>query len=101
MVKDRSLITPPIHAGVLNGITRSAVLGVASKAGLKAQEISITRFDLFTSDEVFLTGTAAEIIPVVWMDGRSIADGRVGKFTCKLTAEFKKLTKKDGVRYAL
>jgi branched-chain amino acid aminotransferase len=101
MVKGKTLLTPPVHAGVLNGITRSAVLTLASAVGLKPQETALTRFDLFTSDELFLTGTAAEIIPVVSMDGRLIADGKVGAFTLKLIREFKKLTKKEGVSYAL
>lgn len=101
MIKNHTLMTPPVHAGVLNGITRSAVLRLADTVGLETQEISLTRFDLFTADEVFLTGTAAEIIPVVMLDGRSIADGKVGKLTLKLTEEFKKITKKEGIRYAL
>ncbi|MFA5038371.1 MAG: branched-chain-amino-acid transaminase [Candidatus Omnitrophota bacterium] len=101
MVKGRLLITPPVSAGVLNGITRQAVLDVASKAGLQAQERMISRFDLFTSDEVFLTGTAAEVVPVVMMDGRLIASGTVGRYTQALIREFKKLTRKDGVRYAV
>ena len=101
MIKEKQLLTPSVHLGILNGITRLAVLGLAPKIGLKAQEGFITRFDLFTSNEVFLTGTAAEIISVVKMDGRLIGDGKVGPFTLKLTGEFKKLTKKEGVRYAL
>ncbi len=101
MIKGTRLMTPSVHMGILNGITRLAVLELAPKVGLKPQEGFITRFDLFTSDEVFLTGTAAEIIPVVKMDGRSIGDGKVGKITMILTEEFKKLTKKEGVRYAL
>jgi len=101
MIRDGSLLTPAVHFGILNGITRRAVLSIAGKAGLRPQEASITRFDLFTADEVFLTGTAAEIIPVVLMDGREIGEGSVGDYTLKLTDEFKKLTKKEGVRYAL
>ena len=101
MIKEKQLLTPSVHLGILNGITRLAVLGLAPKIGLKAQEGFITRFDLFTSNEVFLTGTAAEIISVVKMDGRLIGDGKVGPFTLKLTGEFTKLTKKEGVRYAL
>jgi branched-chain amino acid aminotransferase len=101
MIKDKKLLTPPVYVGVLNGITRSAVLGLSSKAGLKAKEAMMTRFDLYTADEVFLTGTAAEIVPVVKIDNRIIGDGKVGRATMKLTQEFKKLTKKEGVRYAL
>lgn len=101
MIKDGALLTPAVHLGILNGITRRAVLSIAGSAGLRPQEASITRFDLFTADEVFLTGTAAEIIPVVLMDGREIGDGSVGDYTLKLIEEFKKLTKKEGVRYVL
>ena len=90
-----------MHAGVLNGVTRSVVLTLAPKVGLKAQESTLTRFDLFTADELFLTGTAAEIIPVVEMDGRMIGDGGVGSDTLKLISEFKKVTKREGVPYAL
>ena len=101
MIKNKTLLTPPVHAGVLNGITRSVVLTLAPKVGLKAQESTLTRFDLFTADELFLTGTAAEIIPVVEMDGRMIGDGGVGSDTLKLISEFKKVTKREGVPYAL
>ncbi len=101
IVKDGELATPPVSAGILNGITRAAVLGLASKAGLRASEKMLTRFDLFTADEMFLTGTAAEIVPVVMMDHRVIGTGSVGGKTLKLTQEFRKLTKKDGVRYAV
>lgn len=101
MIKDRCLLTPPVHIGILNGITRCSVLGLASKLGLKAQEMTLTRYDFFTADEMFLTGTAAEIIPVTKMDGRLIGSGKVGTTTLKLIEEFKKITKKEGVRYAL
>ncbi len=101
MVKNKVLKTPPVSVGILNGITRLSVLGLAPKAGLKVQECMMTRFDLFTADELFLTGTAAEIIPVVKMDSRLIAGGSVGPITLKLTEAFRKLTKKEGSRYAL
>ena len=101
MIKDQMLLTPPVHTGILSGITRSAVLGLAPKLGLKPQETTLTRFDLFTADEMFLTGTAAEIVPVAKMDDRSIGNSKVGPFTIKLIGEFKKLTKKEGVRYAV
>ncbi len=101
IIKDRSLITPPVYVGLLNGITRLSVLGLASSVGLSAKESMLTRFDLFSADEVFLSGTAAEIIPVVNIDCRMIGDGGVGGYTLKLIESFKKLTKKEGVRYAL
>jgi branched-chain amino acid aminotransferase len=101
MIKNKVLKTPQVSVGILNGITRSSVLSIAAQAGLTTQECMLTRFDLFTADELFLTGTAAEIIPVVKMDSRLIGDGSVGFYTLQLTKGFKKLTKKEGVRYAL
>lgn len=101
IIKDKTMMTPPVHAGVLNGITRLSVLKLAAKIGFRASETNLARFDLFTADEVFLTGTAAEIIPVVKIDARKINGGFVGSVTLDLIREFKKLTKKEGVRYAL
>ncbi|MBI5873056.1 MAG: branched-chain-amino-acid transaminase [Candidatus Omnitrophica bacterium] len=101
MIKNKELMTPPAYAGILNGITRSCVLDLAPQSGLKPKECMMTRFDLFNADEVFLTGSAAEIIPVVKMDSRLIADGKVGPYTLKLIENFRKLTKKEGARYAL
>lgn len=101
MVKGKLLLTPPVYSGILKGITRDAVLNLASQAGLEAQEVLFARFDLYAADEVFLTGTAAEIIPVIKIDGRSIGDAKVGRVTLKLMSGFKKLTKKEGLRYAL
>lgn len=101
MVKDKLLLTPPVYSGILKGITRDAVLNLASQAGLKAQEALFARFDLYAADEVFLTGTAAEIIPVIKIDGRPIGDAKVGRMTLKLMSGFKRLTKKEGLRYVL
>ena len=99
IVKKAALLTPPIYAGVLKGITRGAVLDLAKKAGIPAKEEMLTRHDLFNADECFLTGTAAEIIPVVRIDGRAIGDGKPGKITLKLLADFHRMTRVDGVRY--
>jgi len=101
MVKGSYLITPPTSIGALAGITRQTVLDLSSKLKLKAQEKLITRYDLFNADEVFLTGTAAEIIPVVSIDRRIIGSGKPGKATLNLIKEFHKVTKTEGVRYAL
>ncbi|MBL7131521.1 MAG: branched-chain-amino-acid transaminase [Candidatus Omnitrophica bacterium] len=101
MVKNHMLITPPTAVGVLAGITRQSVLDLSPKLGLKTEEKLITRYDLFNANEVFLTGTAAEIIPVVSIDGRIISSGKPGKFTLNLIKEFRKVTKTQGVRYAL
>jgi len=99
IVKDGVLLTPPVHSGVLRGITRGAVIDIAHLKEIPAREDILTRYDLFNADEMFLTGTAAEIIPVVKMDRRKIGDGKPGKMTLKLITEFHKLTKVDGVRF--
>jgi branched-chain amino acid aminotransferase len=101
IVRGRRLLTPPVHMGILKGITRGAVLDLAVGVGLTPEETVLTRFDLFTADEMFLTGTAAEVIPVVSLDARPIGGGRPGAYTHKLTQAFRRLTQKDGVRYAV
>ena len=97
IVKEGRLMTP--WQARLKGITREAVLELARKNNVPTKECAITRHEVFTADECFLTGTAAEIIPVVKVDGRKIGDGKPGKTTLKLTRLFHELTKKDGVRY--
>lgn len=99
IVKAGQLYTPPQCMGTLRGITREAVLEIAARLSIARHEHVLTRHELFNSDEAFLTGTAAEIIPVVKVDGRAIGDGRPGKTTLTLMKEFKKLTKIDGVKY--
>jgi len=101
IVKDKQLLTPPVHVGILRGITRDAVMGLARKEKLTVTEEILTRHDLFSADECFLTGTAAEIIPVVKIDGRVIGSGKPGKATLKLLKEFRKLAKVEGVKYAM
>ncbi len=101
MVKGSKLFTPPVFMGVLEGITRDCVMDISLKSALTSEEKVLTRYDLYNADEVFLTGTAAEIIPVVKIDGRVINDGKPGAHTAELMKEFKKLTKTEGVRYAL
>ncbi len=89
------LITPPLHAGVLEGITMNTVIGLAHDMDIKVLHTDITKHDLYTADEMFLTGTAAEIIPVTSIDKRSIGDGKPGRLTRKLTDAFHKLVAKD------
>jgi branched-chain amino acid aminotransferase len=96
MVKDGRLLTPPVYAGALEGVTRNVVLELAKSLEIETSEPLLTRYDLYTADEAFLTGTAAEIIAVVKVDGRAIGDGRPGKITRQLTNEFRKLTKNEG-----
>ncbi len=99
IIKNNNLITPPAYLGILKGITRACVMDIAKKIGMTAKEEVITRHNIFTANECFLTGTAAEIIPVVCVDKRVIGDGKPGKITLNLMKEFKKLTKVDGVKY--
>lgn len=96
IVEKGSLLTPPAHAGILRGITRDAVLECARELGILAQETSLTQFDVYSADECFLTGTAAEIVPVVKVDDRPIGDGRPGAVTGQLRAAFKRLTQREG-----
>ena len=100
-VAGKTVVTPPPYVGILKGITRSVVMRLAGELGFAVKEEVFTRHDLYTSDEVFLTGTAAEIVPVGKIDNRLIGEGRPGKTTRKLMEEFRKLTPKEGVRYSL
>ena len=99
LVKRRRLLTPPPYIGVLRGITRQTVMELAHRQRLNVREDLLTRHDLFNADEVFLTGTAAEIVPVVKIDGRVIGNGAPGPATRKLQRAFRRLTKTEGVRY--
>lgn len=99
IVKDGRLKTPPPYAGILKGITRDCVLGLAKENKIPVMEELLTRHDLFNADESFLTGTAAEIIPVVKIDGRLIGNGKPGKITLQLRKGFRDRTKSDGLRY--
>ena len=99
IVKGGHLYTPPQCMGTLRGITRDAVLEIARKSKISVHEHVITRHEVYISDECFLTGTAAEIVPVVMVDGRAIGTGKPGKLTFNLMKEFKELTKKEGTKY--
>lgn len=99
IVKDDTLYTPPPEAGVLKGVTRLAVIDLARKNGLEAKEEMMRPEDLYAADECFLTGTAAEIIPVTKIDNKTIGKGRPGEITARLLEGFHKLTKTDGVKY--
>jgi branched-chain amino acid aminotransferase len=96
IVKNRALFTPPLSAGALYGITRQTVLELAEEAGLKVSEPNLTRYDLFNADECFLTGTGAELIPVVKIDGRVIGTGKPGPITRRLEEDYHALTKVSG-----
>lgn len=96
IVKKGVLITPPVHTGILEGITRNTVMELASKRGIPVKEEVFTRHDIYIADECFLTGTAAELIPVVKVDGRPIGEGQPGSFFHTLLEDFHELTKVDG-----
>ncbi len=93
IVKDNEIVTPPTYSGILVGITRNVVIELAIKEGMVVKEEQITRYDLYVADECFLTGTAAEIIPVVKIDGRKISSGNPGKVTLNLLKKYQELTK--------
>jgi branched-chain amino acid aminotransferase len=96
IVKHGQIFTPPVAAGALRGITRSVVFEIAAELGVKARENDITRHDVFVADECFLTGTAAEIVPVVKADGRSIGNGKLGPITARIIARFRQVTRETG-----
>ena len=99
IVKRGTLLTPPVYIGSLRGITRDVIFDLAKAIKIPVREEVLTRHDLFNADECFLTGTAAEAIPVVKIDGRKIGDGKPGKITLKLIHKFHRLTKVNGERY--
>lgn len=99
IVKGGHLYTPPQCMGTLRGITRDSILEIAKKDKISVHEHVISRHEVFISDECFLTGTAAEIIPVVKVDGRVIGKGKPGELTLGLMKKFRELTKKQGVKY--
>ena len=93
IVKNGVLKTPPADAGILEGITRKAVIGLAQDAGIPFEESTMTRHDIYVAEECFLTGTAAEVIAVVSLDGREIGDGKPGPVTQDLLKRFRQLTR--------
>ena len=96
IVKGDALYTPPLSAGALYGITRGVVMDLARENGLAVSEPNLTRYDLFNADECFLTGTGAEIIAAVKIDGRVIGNGKPGPVTCRLVGQYQALTKSSG-----
>ena len=88
------LHTPPAESGILEGITRQTVIDIAGGMNIPVKEVPMTRYDIFAADECFLTGSAAELIPVVKLDGRPIGNGKPGAITIKLLERFHEETKK-------
>jgi branched-chain amino acid aminotransferase len=96
LVRDNAISTPPISSGALAGVTRAVVFEIAKELGMQITEPLMTRYDIFTADECFLTGTAAEVIPAVTLDGRAIGDGKPGPVTCEIMKKFHELTESTG-----
>jgi branched-chain amino acid aminotransferase len=93
VVKHGLLRTPPLNAGILEGVTRNAVIELAESAGITVEQIALTRHDVYSADECFLTGTAAEVVPVVKADGRPIGSGKPGPLTRQLRERFQTLVR--------
>ena len=96
IIKKGQIFTPPIAAGALRGITRSVVFEIADELGIKISETDISRHDVFVADECFLTGTAAEVIPVIKCDGRVIGTGKPGAISSRIFARFREVTRETG-----
>ncbi|MBC8206169.1 MAG: branched-chain-amino-acid transaminase [Kiritimatiellales bacterium] len=98
VVKGNKLTTPPTWCGALEGITREKVMDLAREMGMEVEETVMSRYEIWTADEVFLTGTAAEVIAVIELDKRPIGNGKPGPITNKLIEAYRKLVVSDGVR---
>jgi branched-chain amino acid aminotransferase len=93
LVRSAVLYTPPLDAGILAGVTRAAVIELARGAGIEVREASLSKHDVYVAEECFLTGTAAEVIPVVKVDSRTIGTGKPGPVTRDLEKQFRELTR--------
>ena len=93
LVRQGRLLTPPNDAGILGGITRGAVIELAREDGISVSEVPLTKYDVYIADECFLTGTAAEVVPVVKVDSRTIGDGAPGRITRRLSERFHQLAR--------
>jgi branched-chain amino acid aminotransferase len=93
IVRQKRLLTPPLEAGILEGVTRDVIIDLARQAGITVLETPLTKHDVYIAEECFLTGTAAEIVPVVKVDSRTIGTGAPGPMTHDLMARFHKLTR--------
>ncbi len=96
VIKNGTLFTPPVSAGSLRGITRGTIIDLAEELGIPIKETELTRYDAFVADECFLTGTGAEMVGVVKIDSRVIADGKPGPITQALLEKFRQLTRSTG-----
>jgi branched-chain amino acid aminotransferase len=98
IVHKGELLTPSASQGALKGVTRSTIIDIAKAIGIREREANLTRYDLWCADECFLTGSGAEVIPVVKLDGRVIGTGKPGAITRRLTEEFQKRVLVEGTR---
>jgi branched-chain amino acid aminotransferase len=98
IVKSGAIRTPALLEGALGGVTRGAVLDLAREAGIPNEETMLAQHDLYNADECFLSGTGAEIVPVVSIDGRKIGNGLPGAVTQRLLTDFRALRTRDGLR---
>jgi branched-chain amino acid aminotransferase len=96
VVKKSEISTPPLNSGILAGVTRVVVFELAERLHLRAVERELIRHDIYTADECFLTGTAAEVIPAVQLDRRLIGNGHPGPITLRLIESFRELTRTSG-----
>lgn len=96
LIRNGKISTPPVTAGALDGITRGVIFRIAAQLGVELVEENLTRYEVYTADEIFLTGTAAEVVPVAVCDRREIGDGKPGPVTLRFMDEFRKLTKNTG-----
>jgi branched-chain amino acid aminotransferase len=96
IVRHGQVMTPPLSAGALHGITRAVVMELARDEGLPVSEPNLTRYEMYNAEECFLTGTGAEIIPVVKIDGRVIGKGKPGPVTNRLEKRYRALTRSTG-----
>ncbi len=99
LLKNGVLYTPPTYQGALRGVTRDAVIELAKESGIEVREERLTLYEAYTADESFLTGTAAEVMPLISIDARPIGNGKPGEITMELNRKFRELTVKDGEKF--
>jgi len=100
VIKNGVIKTPPVSDGSLDGITRQVIFELAESLGLTLVEQTMTRYDLYVADEIFLTGTAAEVIPMVKLDERPIGDGQPGEISKQMIQAFRTLANSEGAEIA-
>jgi branched-chain amino acid aminotransferase len=98
IVHKGEIITPAASQGALKGVTRSTIIDIARDLGIPLREADMTRYDIWVADECFLTGSGAEVIPAVKLDGREIGTGKPGPLTKRVLEEFRKRVLVEGTR---